>query len=516
MKDIQWALLCGCLLILGGFDAMGDTTQWARGSVFEDLNRNQIRDDGEPGLAGVRVSNGHQIVATDPAGRWRLPIRSADIIFVIKPRNWMTPVSRDQLPRFYYIHKPEGSPPSAYPGVAPTGPLPGQINFPLYPQTEPDRFKVIFFGDPQPRNQQEIDYIAHDVVEELIGTEARFGVTLGDILFDDLSLFGSFNATIGMIGIPWYNVIGNHDLNLDSENDGDSDETFHRFFGPNFYAFDYGRVHFIVLDNVDWQGPDHSYRGALDAAQLQFVANDLKEVPEDQLIVLSMHIPLTNMVNRHELYRLLEDRPFSVSLSGHTHWQGHQFIRSSDGWMGSEPHHHIVNVTVSGTWWRGFQDEVGIPHATMRDGAPNGYSILTFDGNRYSFEFKAARRPADYQMNIYAPETFSSGNAASVDLQVNVFAGSEKSQVRFRIVGATDWISMTPISGPDPEYVRTRNRELEAAPEAPALNPPVDSLHLWRARFPPGLPEGTHRIEVETVDAFGKKYSASRIVRVTD
>lgn len=84
-----------------------------------------------------------------------------------------------------------------FPGVEPTGPLPSTIDFPLYPVEEPDAFDVIFFGDPQPRDQKEIDYIAHDVVEDLVGVKAAFGVTLGDILFDDLSLFDSFNRTLG-------------------------------------------------------------------------------------------------------------------------------------------------------------------------------------------------------------------------------------------------------------------------------------------------------------------------------
>ena len=42
----------------------------------------------------------------------------------------------------------------------------------------------------------------------------------------------------------------------------------------------------------------------------------------------------------------------------------------------------------------GAPDERGIPHTTMRDGAPNGYSIFTFDGHKYDIEFRAAAPPA--------------------------------------------------------------------------------------------------------------------------
>ncbi|MCS6777909.1 MAG: hypothetical protein NZ557_15395, partial [Chthonomonadaceae bacterium] len=228
-----WRLLvalfiCGwySALALPGALAVHQQSGYASGVVFHDRNRNGVRDTGEPGVPGVRVSNQRDVVVTDPEGRYRIPVGDDTILFVIKPRGWMTPTSDTRLPRFYYIHKPAGSPSHLrYPGVAPTGPLPASVDFPLYPQREPNRFRVLLFGDTQPRNQQEIDYIAHDVVEGLIGFKAAFGITLGDILFDDLSLFDSLNRTIGLIGIPWYNVLGNHDMNFDAVDDRHSDET---------------------------------------------------------------------------------------------------------------------------------------------------------------------------------------------------------------------------------------------------------------------------------------------------
>jgi hypothetical protein len=60
------------------------------------------------------------------------------------------------------------------------------VDFPLYPQREPDRFRALMFGDTQPRDMTEVFYIGRDVVRELIGAPAAFGVVLGDVLFDDL------------------------------------------------------------------------------------------------------------------------------------------------------------------------------------------------------------------------------------------------------------------------------------------------------------------------------------------
>ena len=494
----------------------------AKGFVFHDQNGNGQRDEGEPGLPGVGVSNQREVVTTDAQGRWTLPCDDDTIFFVIKPRGWAPPVDENQLPQFYYIHKPEGSPRNfRYPGVEPTGPLPESIDFPLSPSEEPDRFQAIFFGDPQPSNLQQIDYIAHDVIAELVGTDAKFGVTLGDILFDKLDLFAPSNANVALIGIPWYNVVGNHDINFDSPTDAHSDETFHRHFGPNYYSFDYGAVHFLVLDDVEWShnrpNGKRGYIGGLNEEQLAFVKNDLSLVPEEKLIMLMMHIPLTGVENRTELYRLIEKRPYTLSISGHTHWHAHQYITKADGWQGAEPHHHIVNVTVSGTWWKGEKDEQGIPHATMRDGAPNGYSLITFDGTNHTLDFKAARQPADYQMNIFAPSAIPSGDAAKSAVYVNVFNGSEKSKVTMRLGEEGKPIVLEKVSEEDPYYVAVREREIQARPEARNhLNQPVKSTHLWKGMLPKNPTPGSHLIRIEATDAYGRPLKGKRLIRITE
>ena len=162
-------------------------------------------------------------------------------------------MNKDNIPQFYYIHKPNGSSPSLkYKGVEPTGPLPESIDFALIENKEPNTFKAIFFGDPQPRSIEQINYIAHDIIPELIGTEAKFGVTLGDIMFDDLDLFKESNANLALIGIPWYNVVGNHDINFDSKDDAGSDETFHRFLDQIIIALTMDQ--YILLCWMMWNG----------------------------------------------------------------------------------------------------------------------------------------------------------------------------------------------------------------------------------------------------------------------
>ena len=503
--------------------------QTARGIVFHDANKSRAFDDGEKPLAGVRVSNGREIVTTGDDGRYELAVVGDTNLFVLKPRGWQSPLSEDNLPQFYYIHKPHGSPPLRYPGVAPTGPLPESVDFPLYPQREPDQFKAILFGDPQPRNIKEVEYVAHDVVEELIGTDASFGVTLGDIAFDDLSTFEPQNRAIAVLGIPWYNVIGNHDLNYDAQGDEHSDETFERVYGPPYYSFDYGPVHFLVLDDVRWYvdtaDGKGKYAGGLGEDQMAFIESDLAGIPDEQLVVLMMHIPLTEVDDRQDLYRLIEQRPFCMSISAHEHRHEHRFITREDGWMGPEPHHHVVNVTVSGSWWSGAPDERGIPHTAMADGAPNGYSILSFDGQKYALDFRAAGRPADYQMSIYAPELVESAEVTETDVYVNVFNGSARSKVEFRIDDDGTWYPMEHTRIEDPAYRRIYDLEttivdklLAADPESPEpwtrLTRPKKSTHVWHARLPAGIGVGTHTLGVRTTDMHGREFTGTRVMRV--
>jgi hypothetical protein len=489
----------------------------ATGVVFHDVNGNQKFDEGDKPLPGVRVSNGREVAATDAAGRYRLPVDDDTIIFVIKPSGWRTPLSKTKLPRFYYIHKPHGSPKSRYAGVAPTGPLPKSIDFPLYPQNEPEQFQAIIFGDPQARNTQDVAYLAHDIVEELVGTKASFGVSLGDESFNDLSVFEPEAETISVLGIPWFNVIGNHDSNDESKDDLHSAETFARVYGPSYYSFNYACVHFIVLDDVETSRNaknEWSYRGNIGRKQLDFIKNDLAGVPADKLVVLMMHIPIIELDDRQDVYRLIENRPFCFSLAGHTHSHEQHFIDQKGGWRGAKPHHHIIHGTACGCWWNGCPDERGIPHATMMDGTPNGYSIITFNGNQYTQDYKAAGRSKVYQMQVHAPESVSAADAAKTKILANVFNSSPRSTVKMRVDDGP-WMAMKRAAVEDPAYRRAYeiDQKLKDNPWTD-LPKPWRSTHIWSAPLPPTLGAGVHLIQVETTDMNGKTFTGSRVMRV--
>src|SRR5690606_17050644 len=224
--------------------------QTVKGIVFEDLNGNGKKDRKEKGLGGVGVSNGEIVVSTDEKGSYSLPVSDDNIIFVIKPAAYALPVNAQQLPQFYYRHKPNGSPENfKYEGVKPTGPLPKSVDFALQPANDDKDFTTLLFGDPQPYSQEEVDHYAKGIVAELEGgVNARFGLSLGDLVGDMLTLHDPYIKATQKIGIPWFNVMGNHDMNYEAKHDSLSDETFERNFGPANYSFNYGDVHFIILD----------------------------------------------------------------------------------------------------------------------------------------------------------------------------------------------------------------------------------------------------------------------------
>lgn len=509
-------MLFACMVPLGALPAATSGADVARGTVFEDRNRNGVRDAGEPPLAGVRVSNGRDIVLTAPDGRYELPIHDDTIVFVIKPRHYMTAINERNIPQFHYVHKPKGSPAHLkYAGVAPTGQLPDSIDFPLHRQDEPDRFEVIVLGDPQPYTIEQVDYLAHDIVAELIGSHAAFGVSLGDVVGDVLSLYDPYIDVVSMIGIPWHNVHGNHDENYDVKSDALADETWERVFGPPTYSFDWGPVHFIVVDDVMYDGAieEGKYHPEF-AHHLTFIENDLKHVPKEQLVVLMMHIPVIEAEDKGKLFALLTDHPHTFSMSAHWHMQQHCFLGPGDEWHGRQPHHHLIHATSCGSWWQGAPDEFGIPHTMMRDGAPNGYSIVTFDGHRYSVRFKAARRPADDQMSIHTPSRISAPDAARTEVVVNVYAGSERSVVEMRVDHAP-WTRMERVARPDPYYMAIKeSEESETPPNGRKLPRVAISSHLWAARLPANLPPGPHMIHVRTKDMFEQTWHGRRIIRV--
>jgi hypothetical protein len=494
--------------------------QIASGFVFQDVNGNGKRDSNEPGVSGVAVSNGIEVVVTNKDGKYQLPISNDAIIFVIKPSEYKYPLNGKGLPQFYYIHKPAGSPELKYKGVEPTGPLPKSVDFALLLGNNSEKFSIVVFSDPQPYSLDEVAYYDKGIVEELVGVEGiEFGLTLGDLVGDRPDFFEPLNKATSRITFPFFHVMGNHDMNHGVDNQYHADESFERVYGPANYSFNQGKVHFFVLDNIIYPNTydDRNYVGGFREDQFQFIENSLKHVPTDYLIVINTHIPLfveyphgETFLKEHlkRLFQILKDRPYTLSMSGHTHTQRHHYFTKEEGWLQEKPHHHYNVATASGDWWSGKKDENGIPDAVMRDGSPKGYTFIHFDGNSYIYDFKAAGHSNKYKMRLYAPKLVPYNFRYRGDFYVNFFQGSENCKVDYKMNDG-EWKAMNYVVEQDP-FISSIRYEWDFAtsmPEGVRPSNPVPCYHLWKVRVPGRLPLGTNTFYVKVTDQLGREYS---------
>lgn len=411
------------------------------GTVFEDRNRDGKHQRSEPGVEGVAVSNGREVVRTDRRGRYRLPIHDepgGTTVFMTKPAGYDVPVDPQNMPQFYYHHLPEGSPNLRFGGLPPTGPLPKAVNFPLVHTGVKQVFRIVVSGDTQPYSNDEVGYVRDTLAEELAardGDEIEFTIIEGDVMGDDLGLFPRFKEVMSISGTPLYLVPGNHDLDFDAKSDAHSFDTFRREFGPAYYSFDVGKVHFVVLDDLKYpctpeednadgrhpfcDDPENSprYNGVITEKQMEWLANDLATVPKDRLIVLNQHIPIVTYIDQYatqhqvdnaaELYDVVQGREV-LAFSGHTHTL--EQLRPGEvyeGWTtamqtpaGASPFHQIVAGAACGGWWSGDFTDDGIPMSYQRLGAPRGYLIVDFMGTTYRERFKASGKAAEEQMSL--------------------------------------------------------------------------------------------------------------------
>ncbi|UCH10340.1 MAG: calcineurin-like phosphoesterase family protein [Fidelibacterota bacterium] len=519
-------LLWGSLLtpILAENPGTSTKDTYVSGVVYRDANRNLERDRGEQGVAGVLVSNQREVVITDKRGRYTLPADDEMVVFITKPAGYNVPVNEHNLPQFYYVHQPEGSPDLEYPGVSATGPLPNSVDFPLFPEKTASKVQALMFGDTQPYNNQELDYLRDDIVAELVGTEADFGIVLGDVVGNDLSLYERYIRLMAQIGIPIYNVPGNHDINYDSPDDHYALETFKRYYGPSYYSFDYGQTHFIVLDDVEYLGRDDEghtrYRGRIGEQQLNWLAHDLQLVPDDKLVVLTMHIPFdqgpeagpgTRVTDTEALYDILEKRSYVLALAGHMHTNEHRYLAKDEGWDSDQPLHQIVCGAACGSWWSGPKDERSVPISYQTDGTPNGYYLFDFQGHEYQARFKAAGQDPGEQLRIMLPGRILATDALdTLQVVVNVYDGGPRSVVEYQIDNQSfktmEWMIRT-----DPLFTQLTIQypDLFRNWVSPRL-----SRHIWTTSAPGDLSPGVHTITVQTTDRYGQTYDGHLVFEV--
>jgi Calcineurin-like phosphoesterase len=91
---------------------------------------------------------------------------------------------------------------------------------------------------------------------------------------------------------------------------------YRHYFGPDYYSFTYGGVHFVGLNTVDYD--DQHYYGHVDSAQLAWLERDLAVVPPDVPVVTFDHIPLASAAEVLRGYTDEPPAPSLITVGGHT------------------------------------------------------------------------------------------------------------------------------------------------------------------------------------------------------
>jgi hypothetical protein len=272
-------------------------------------------------------------------------------------------------------------------------------------ETDDHRHNFVVWADPQIKTESDAELLkaisAHDV-KTLVDSYPQgthfHGIGCGDLVWDRFERFSDYRDAVQITGIPFFNIIGNHDLDLEARSDEQSAKTYRQQFGPTYYSFNRGDIHYVVLDDVFYMGGSNKYIGYVTENQLQWLEQDLALLKQGTTVVLSLHIPTNTgearragkeekpdsvVTNRKQLYKLLA--PFTVHiLSGHTHM--------NECWEAGNITEH-VHGTVCGAWWSG-------PICT--DGTPNGYGVYEVTGSDVRWYYKASGKPKEHQMRIYA------------------------------------------------------------------------------------------------------------------
>lgn len=259
MKHI---LIAGCLLSTLTVSA-GYT-----GRVFIDTNRNGIYDKGEKTLASVCVSDGKNVVKTDKHGRYILPGHEKErFIFITTPSGYKTDNAyyrRIQTDKTEYDF-----------GVVPYNAHIGKGGTHRFVQISDTEIREIVEHDDWVQNVR--SYAANENV--------AFVVHTGDICYEaglnnHIKLMNTANMNTQM-----FYCIGNHDLVKGAY----GEEVFEKNYGPVYYSFDVGSVHYIVtpMPRGDY-APSYTKEDVY-----EWLKNDLAQIPDGKPIMIFNHDVLT-------------------------------------------------------------------------------------------------------------------------------------------------------------------------------------------------------------------------------
>ncbi len=362
----------------------------------------RVVDNEGKGLEKVVVTDGEQCVRTLFDGSFYLNTDSATakFIYISTPSGYLPPVEGG-LPKFYKVLS----------DITPSGGLYNCGDFTLTPVANPDRYTLLISADPQPRRKENwnvMEWIAYhslDVCDDLylelkekaatISDRQVYGICLGDVVHEDMSLYSNYVSSLSGVGYPTYNVIGNHDYNPAAADDEAGDDEFESYFGPCSYSFNIGKIHYIVLDDLLMEKDENdkltkSGHG-LSERIWAWLQADLSYIPTDTKLMVCAHAPMFRMESGSERTNtqahgrdygaLFALYPEVHAWAGDTHGSFNYIYPSSH--RNNKVQVHIVARSTGELWTNEY----------LANGTPRGFTVVEVDGNDITWRF----HPNKYQ-----------------------------------------------------------------------------------------------------------------------
>lgn len=225
-----------------------------------------------------------------------------------------------------------------------------------------------------------------------------YGLNLGDVSNEshwggnykgDLNNFVTVCERGGM-PIQTYTIIGNHEhdmaaTNLLTDDDSASELAYMTTFGPTYYSFNIGKVHYVMLDNVKYinnvaGGKDRDYERRITQDQIDWAIKDATYMAADvEHIVFGWHCPsfrrTSGSAAEEASTKAVMDAyaakglPMTI-LSGHNHTAETVTVAAYPNTV------EYIHPSVSGAWWF-------FPLCT--DGAPSTFTRYDFDGGKLNY-----------------------------------------------------------------------------------------------------------------------------------
>lgn len=268
------------------------------GVVYVDINNNNVFDNYDKCLTEVCVSDGLNVVMTDKNGKYILPGHELEkFIFITTPSGYKTENA-------YYKKIEKGC---------------KEYNFKVIPcnSRNDDCHSFIHISDTEIGGTSGHERWLGELRDFASQEEVSFIIHTGDICYKSgLKSHIEIMNTTNMNTQVFY-CIGNHDL-VDGKY---GEELFEELYGPVYYSFDSGNVHYIVTPML-WGDYKPGYNKA---DVFNWLKNDLEQQPEGKPIIFFNH----DLITREECFKFykndleyidLEDYNFKGWFYGHWHF----------------------------------------------------------------------------------------------------------------------------------------------------------------------------------------------------